>query len=192
MKNFFYYEPIHTDISVLCCSITSVYKEIYGLDFYDINRCYSSFGGVNPVVCHPPCRSWSRFLSHQAKPLPGEKLIGPNCVDLLKTNGGVLEHPAHSNLFDYCGLPEPFDFTHREFFTVAVNQSWFGYPSKKPTWLLLPKSVEHLFFVPKFFIPLIHINEINSIGSREFRSLTTRPFAEFLLKVASLSSHSSV
>lgn len=190
--DFFYYLPNSSLLpSVLCCSITSVYKEIFDLDFYDINRCYSTFIGLNPIVCHPPCRSWSRFLKHQAKPLEGERQIAIDCVNTLISNGGVLEHPAHSELFDYMSLPKPDDFSHPDFFTVKVNQSWFGYPTLKPTWLLISKDIEEFFFTPLFFIPFRDIPILSKTSSREFRSLTTRPFAEFLIKIASFSTRSN-
>ena len=87
-------------IAVLCAARNSIYKTMEGVDVYDLDRDAKTFFGSVPIVGHPPCRSWSAFCAHQAKPLPGEKELGPLVVWMLRNNGGVLEHPAHSRLWD--------------------------------------------------------------------------------------------
>ena len=86
-------------VAVLCVSKNSIYKRIERVEAFDLARDARTFGGGMPVVAHPPCRSWSAYCAHQAKPLAGEKELGPLCVAWLRECGGVLEHPAHSRLF---------------------------------------------------------------------------------------------
>jgi hypothetical protein len=106
-----------------------------GVDCYDIKRDVRTFAGGMPVVGHPPCRSWSAYCAHQAKPMPGEKDLGPLVVEWLRKCGGILEHPAHSRLFDHCGLPKPGQEARRELWSAEVSQSWWGDTRTKTTWL---------------------------------------------------------
>ncbi len=99
-----------------------------------MERDVRSYTGGMPVIAHPPCRAWSAYTAHQAKPIPGEKELGILCADWLRREGGILEHPAHSRLFDAAGLPKPGQRIG-DTFTVQVLQAWWGYPMRKATWL---------------------------------------------------------
>lgn len=121
-------------VAALCVAPNSGYKAMPGVDAYDKSRDVRQFAGGMPVVAHPPCRAWSAYTSHQAKPEPGEKELGLLCADHLRREGGVLEHPAHSRLFAAAGLPKPGQRIG-DLFTVAVLQAWWGYPMRKATWL---------------------------------------------------------
>ena len=121
-------------VAVLCVAPNSIYKTMPGVDAYDKARDVRQFPGGMPVVAHPPCRAWSAYTAHQAKPEPGEKELGYLCADILKREGGVLEHPAHSRLFAAAGLPMP-GTRKGDLFTVPVLQAWWGYPMRKETWL---------------------------------------------------------
>lgn len=123
----------HT-VAALCVSPRSIYKRLEGVECYDSARDVRTFAGGMPVVAHPPCRAWSAYLRHQAKPLPGEKELGPLCVDWLRKCGGVLEHPAHSRLFAHCGLPLPGKKVG-SLWTIEVEQSMWGDSRRKLTWL---------------------------------------------------------
>mgnify|MGYP003493093766 FL=1 len=127
-------EAVDSIVAALCVARNSIYKSIDGVDCYDIDRDVRTFSGGCQVVAHPPCRSWSAYTAHQAKPIPGEKELGPLCVDILRRNGGVLEHPAHSRLFDATGMPRP-GRRIGDLMTIAVSQAWWGYPMLKMTWL---------------------------------------------------------
>lgn len=122
-------------VAVLCAAQRSIYHEIDGLDVYTVDRDARSFPGGSPVVCHPPCRAWSAMVAHQAKPAEGEKELAPFCVEVLRENGGVLEHPAYSRLWDALGLPMP-GCSAGELWCERVNQSWWGDGRPKKTWLL--------------------------------------------------------
>ena len=123
-------------IAALCVSRVSIYKTLEGVDCFDIDRDVRTFAGGMPIVAHPPCRSWSAYCAHQAKPLPGEKELGLWCVDKLRECGGVLEHPAHSRLFDAAGMPKPGEPERGGLWSLAVDQSWWGDTRKKKTWIV--------------------------------------------------------
>lgn len=122
-------------VAILCVHSNSIYHCLAAVDCFDARRDVRSFTGGKRVVCHPPCRSWSAFCAHQAKPPPGEKELGPLCVEHLKREGGILEHPAHSRLFDHCGLPKPGEPPKDGLWTAEVWQAWWGYSMMKKTWL---------------------------------------------------------
>jgi hypothetical protein len=112
-------------VAALCVASNSVYKGMPGVDVFDKARDVRSFAGGMPVLAHPPCRAWSAYTAHQAKPEPGEKDLGLLCAEWLRREGGVLEHPAHSRLFEAAGLPKP-GKRSGDLFTVAVLQAWWG------------------------------------------------------------------
>jgi hypothetical protein len=126
-------------VAALCVSGRSIYRHMPGVVAFDQYRDARTFLGGMPVVAHPPCRCWSKYLSHQAKPKDraGEMALGLWCVDQVIRYGGVLEHPAGSRLFEVADLPLPGDFADPFLYTVYVEQSWFGFPTRKPTWVLV-------------------------------------------------------
>lgn len=134
-------EPAAARVSVLYVSRNSYYH-VLNADCYDAKRDAQSFSGSNPVVAHPPCRTWSAFCSHQAKAPEGEKALGVNAVETLRRVGGILEHPAHSRLFDYCDLPKPGEPGQNGIWSVEVSQAWWGFPCTKRTWLCF-------FYIPE-------------------------------------------
>ena len=121
-------------VAVLCAARNSVYHTLAGVDVYDIDRDARSYRGTDPVVAHPPCRSWSATCGHQSKAPPEERELALWCCEVLKKNGGVLEQPAHSRLFDAAGLPLPGE-SGDELWSQQVWQNWWGYGVKKKTWL---------------------------------------------------------
>lgn len=123
-------------VAVLCCAFKTPYKALPAVECFDRHLDVRTFAGGKPVVAHPPCRAWSVYTAHQSKPDPGEKELGPICVDHLRAEGGVLEHPAHSRLFVHCGLPAPGRGPGRDgLWTMEVWQAWWGYAMRKKTWL---------------------------------------------------------
>jgi hypothetical protein len=114
----------------------SVYK---GLDCnaWDRVRDARKWPGGSPIVAHPPCRAWGGLRAF-SKAGPEEKALGPWAVDLVRFWGGVLEHPAKSSLWAFCGLPRPSQGRDSYGgFTLAVPQSWWGHRAEKWTWLYI-------------------------------------------------------
>ena len=124
------------NVAALCVSSNSIYKSLPGVQAFDRRRDVRTFSGGMPVVAHPPCRLWSAYTAHQAKATDpaAERALGLLCADWLRSEGGVLEQPAHSRLFAAAGLPPP-GCRRGELFTVEVWQAWWGYSMRKATWL---------------------------------------------------------
>lgn len=174
-------------VAVLCVAARSIYHSLTGVECYDVKRDVRTFAGGMPVLAHPPCRSWSAYCAHQSKPTPGEKELGPLCVDWLRKCGGVLEHPAHSRLWDACGLPKP-GWTHRrDLWTAEVLQAWWGDSRTKTTWLCFfgvhPNSVK---WPLKLHDPHGDRRRWQLLNSTS-RSATHPAMAEWLVQTARLS-----
>lgn len=178
----------HRTVAALCVSGNSIYKTMAGVDAYDMKRDALTFPGGMPVVAHPPCRSWSAYCAHQAKPLPGERDLAFWCIEMLMQEGGVLEQPAHSRLFAAANLPTPGQTPRRDCFALEVWQAWWGYPMKKATWLCF-------FGIDRDSLPLMpyRLHERGSdrrrqqLMSKNQRAATCPEFAEWLVAAARMS-----
>ena len=173
-------------VAVLCTSKNSIYKSLKGVEVYDEKRDARTFAGGMPIVAHPPCRAWSAFCRHQAKPKDGEKELGPACVVWLEKCGGVLEHPAHSTLWEFARLPRPGSGVVNGMWTLAVQQAWWGDTRTKNTWLLFskidPMEVETPF---KLHNPNGDRRRWQ-VMSKTQRAATSIEFAEWLVGIARL------
>lgn len=161
----------------------TVYKQIAGVDCWDIDRDARGFDGPLPVVAHPPCRAWGR-LRGMAKPRHDEKALGFHAVDCVRRFGGVLEHPAYSLLWDESGMPKPgYGVDAFGGWTFPVMQQWFGHRAPKSTWLYVvgcnPKDL------PGYGIILgLAAGRVELMGRAE-RERTPKKFAEWLVDLAS-------
>lgn len=123
-------------IAVLFVRRDSAYKNNPSLDVYDADRDALTFTGSNPVIAHPPCRSWGK-LAHMAKPRQGEKELALWAVDRVRANGGVLEHPKGSRLWGAAGLPLGDAIDSYGGFTLEIDQYDFGHVAPKKTLLYI-------------------------------------------------------
>lgn len=125
------------DVAVLYVRGTSVYYRIHGCDPYDERRDARTFASGCPVVAHPPCRAWGRLRGF-ARPASHEKELALRAVETIRANGGVLEHPASSTLWDTAGLPKPGTppDSHGGY-SIQVDQWWWGHKAAKRTWLYI-------------------------------------------------------
>ena len=123
------------DVAVLYARQDSIYKAL-SPHVFDIDRDARRYNGPFPVVAHPPCRAWGRLRTF-AKPRPDEKALGFHAVQVVRTWGGVLEHPAHSTLWQACDLAAPGQRDSFGGFTYVVEQAWFGHRAPKLTWLYI-------------------------------------------------------
>ena len=169
-------------VAVLCASRTSIYHSL-GVDVYDDTRDAMTFPGDQPVIAHPPCRAWSAFCAHQAKPEPGEKDLGLWCCEQLKQCGGVLEHPAHSRMFAAAGLPLPGERCGG-LWSMAVDQSWWGDSRKKGTWLCFSRVAKENIEVPFILRDSSGDRRRWQVMSKRQRAETCIQFAEWLISVA--------
>lgn len=123
-------------VAALFVRADSIYKTMPAVDAWDAERDARNWMGGMPLIGHPPCRGWGR-LRHMANPRPGEKELAVWTVDMVRQNGGVLEHPKWSTLWPHCGLPLP---GHRDAFggwTLPIFQSDFGHKAEKGTFLYI-------------------------------------------------------
>lgn len=172
-------------VAVLCAANNSVYKQLDGVDVYDQARDARTFAGRMPIVAHPPCRAWSAYCRHQAKPLPGERDLAPYSVVWLEKCGGVLEHPAHSTLWATLGLPRPGERALNGMWSMKVKQSWWGDIRSKNTWLLFSGiSAAELPEVPFCLHDPSGDRKRWSTMSKHQRASTPRLLAEWLVEVA--------
>lgn len=122
-------------VAALFVRHNSIYKRLPGVEAFDEKRDALTFGGGMPIVAHPPCEQWGQ-LAHQAHRDPANKALAPWAVDMVRTWGGVLEHPNRSKLWDHCNLPAPGKGPDRfGGWTLAVSQKWWGHKAEKLTLL---------------------------------------------------------
>ncbi len=107
------------------------YPSLPGVECWDAARDARLYEGPHPVVAHPPCGPWGR-LKHLYQ--GNEHDLAPLAVEQVRTWGGVLEHPAHSDLFTEMGLPVP-GIADAWGGTYELNQVDWGHVARKHTWL---------------------------------------------------------
>lgn len=193
--------------AVLFVRSDSIYKTME-CDVWDADRDALKWPGGAPVVAHPPCRKWGG-LSALSTAAREEKYLGVWAVVKVRENGGVLEHPAGSKLWDAAGLPEPGAFDSWGGYTLAVSQFWWGHRAEKKTWLYvcgldrakLPEIPIKLGYAPCIIgTPGRRVDgsrlKRGDAGwrpecSKKEREATPPAFAAWLLSVASLAAVSS-
>ena len=144
--------------TVLFVSDKSYYLQDSRFDCWTKGRNALNFTGSCPVIAHPPCRLWGRLRSLSTADIV-EKELALYSVDYIRKFGGILEHPAGSKLWAECGLPIPGQ-GYDEFggFSISINQSWFGYPAVKNTWLYVNGcTLSELPSLPLNFNVITHV-----------------------------------
>ena len=170
-------------VAILCAARKSAYRDIPGVEIYDEVRDCRNFPGGMPVIAHPPCRSWSAFTAHQAKPMPGERDIGLWCCEQVKRWGGIIEQPAHSRLWQAASLPLPGSPQSRDSFSLAVWQAWWGYSMKKGTWLYF-RGIDCTQIEIPFRLHVGNDHRREQVMSHRQRAETLPRFAEWLVALA--------
>lgn len=134
-------------ISILFARTDSIYKRIENCDVYDIERDALNYPGGSKIIAHPPCRAWGQ-LKKMAQPRPGEKDLAIWSIEQIRKNGGVLEHPARSDLWRGKWLPMPGERDDFGGWTLPISQHWFGHRAEKKTFLYIvgcePKEIPEL------------------------------------------------
>lgn len=104
-----------------------------GLDTWDEARDARRYAGPHPIIAHPDCGPWGR-LRHLYRGHGHD--CAPRAVEQVRRWGGVLEHPGWSRVWPLCGMPRPGEGRDAwGGWTEAVNQSDWGHPARKPTWI---------------------------------------------------------
>lgn len=174
----------------------SIYKTLPGVECYDKDRNALKFDGGCPVIVHPPCRLWGKLKYFSTASLD-EKGLAIWAIDQVRKCGGVLEHPAFSDLWLGSRLPIPNGLPDEHGgYTIEVDQFHFGHKARKRTWL-------YIMGIPKKNLPAIphrkgqptHViasstQRAGRLGlkhvNKHDRSATPIAFAKWLVKVARL------
>lgn len=179
-------------VAILFAARNSPYKSMPECDVWGDERDARNFRGREPVVAHPPCRLFCR-LRHFSTAPASERELGLFAARVVRTNGGVLEHPYLSALWDYAGLPRPGTIDSYGGFTLPVLQFWWGYDCYKPTWLyIVGVSLGNLPTIPYRMgrAPLtVSCSRAKRAGAEiahSQRSSTVPSFARWLVHVAEL------
>lgn len=145
-------------------------------DCYDAQRDARTYAGDLPVVAHPPCGPWGRLSQFSTKDDPQLARIA---VRQVREFGGVLEHPAHSRLWDEFQLPPPDSLFADEFGgrTYVINQGDYGHRAPKETWLYAVRLAPCPLRAPTGFDPGFRVN---NMGAPE-RRRTPEPLARILV-----------
>lgn len=173
---------------VLFTQKKSIYNSL-GCDCYDEKRNALNYMGSEPVIAHPPCRLFSRMRGLSTAKM-SEKDLAYWAVDLIRKNGGVLEHPYLSKLWSEKNIIMPGQGVDEYGgFSLDVNQVWFGHKAIKRTWLYIvgidPGSIPDYNFLgmPTHMVSHLkrHKNPRKSLGKEE-ASYTPVDFARYLIE----------
>lgn len=134
-------------IAALYVETGGVYFGVPGIDPWDEPRDARKYAGSDPVIAHPPCQRWGRFW-HGSTRKPHQFKMGDDdgcfaaALDSLRRCGGVLEHPADSNAWEFFGLKRPprsggWVEAEPGMWTCCVYRGKYGHFAGKATWLLV-------------------------------------------------------
>ncbi len=104
--------------------------------WYDEARDARTYDGDLPVVAHPPCGPWGKLAWRCTNQ---DRQTGHHAVQMVRRNGGILEHPVGSQLFAASGIPVGnWDDPEREIddyggYTIRVPQWHWGHRGEKDT-----------------------------------------------------------
>lgn len=152
-------------VALFTCA-SSPYRDL-GLECYDLVRDARTYQGSGRVICHPPCRAWGRY-AHKANPRPGEKELALFALDLVRRNGGVLEHPASSALWQHLRSGET---------SILIRQSDFGHRAEKRTRLFYARMARVPLLPEPRPVPTVTVEQL----CRQERERTPVLLAEWLV-----------
>lgn len=123
-------------ISVLFIKHNSVYKSFGRCNCFDEKRNALSCPGDQVTIAHPPCRLFSKCSPLSTAP-EQEIYLGFFALEQVRKNGGILEQPQYSKLWELANLPKGNEIDSYGGWTLSINQSWFGHRARKTTWLYI-------------------------------------------------------
>ena len=142
---------MQSDFSQLLCAALFVqpdgcYADLDYIDLWPEHRDARNYGGVLPVVAHPPCQLWGALACVNYARWGGEHNKPKNddgcfkfALDAVNKWGGVLEHPAKTMAFAEYGIPKPNGMGWQASmfggWVCEVWQSAYGHRANKATWL---------------------------------------------------------
>lgn len=132
-------------VAALFVEAKGCYSNLPGVDVWDIKRDARLYGGLDPVVAHPPCERWGRFSegspTKRGYVTGGDEGCFASALASVRRCGGVLEHPADSKAWAEFSLPVPQKAGWTEGapgeWVCSVEQGHYGHPARKKTWILV-------------------------------------------------------
>lgn len=123
-------------VTVLFTGKKSNYLELGGFDCWGVDRDALTYSGDDPVVCHPPCRRFSKMRAFSTA-IGCEEFMAYWSVSYVRNHGGIVEHPRSSTLWEKMGVGTPRNPDRWGGYMISVNMHWFGYPARKKTGLYI-------------------------------------------------------
>jgi hypothetical protein len=133
-------------VAALFVETNGVYFGLPHVDPWDVTRDARNYDGPHRVVAHPPCERWGRYWgggpSARVKRIKGDDGgCFEHALSVVRSWGGVLEHPEASHAWSHFGLNKPpksggwiaADFLGG--WTCCVEQGHYGHRARKATWL---------------------------------------------------------
>lgn len=167
-------------IAALFVTPDSIYKNYGWIDCYDEARDARTFNGSVPVIAHPPCRTWSRLRAFSKGDAAAHELAHL-AVMIARSNGGIVEHPASSQLWTNYNLPAPGKLDDWGGFLFTIDQGAFGHPAMKRTTFYIVGC--HTTQIPSFGIWSQHWRTVESQHSAD-RLKTPPQMAQWLITLA--------
>ena len=189
-------------IAALYVQTNGAYYGIDGVDPWDEDRDARLYDGPWPVVAHPPCNVWC--IAAYPAITKGYIKAGDDggcfqhALDVVRTCGGVLEHPAYTNAWKEYALLRPqrgggwSKSLYDDGWVCEVDQAQYGHAATKNTWLYavgceLPALIWGKYPNAKYRLRNIH----NSSGNDRLPHLrgksisaTPEPFKQILIDMA--------
>jgi len=133
-------------VAALYVETDGAYFGLPGVDPWDAVRDARGYTGPWPIVAHPPCARWGR-LAALVESKGGAKRhedggLFAHALAMLRAWGGVMEHPAFTDAWDFHGIQAPPQHgqgwgldTRSGIWSCSVDQAVYGHRSQKRTWL---------------------------------------------------------
>ena len=133
-------------VAALYVETNGVYYGLPDVDPWDKARDARTYAGPHPVVAHPPCERWGRYWGGSPTTWPRLTLGNDGgcfatALHAVRIWGGVLEHPADSQAWDWsqiCTPPRSGGWVKADWlggWTCCIEQGWYGHRARKATWL---------------------------------------------------------
>lgn len=128
-------------VAALYVETNGVYYGLDGVDPWDEQRDARLYDGPWPVVAHPPCNVWSIMANCRPEIVKDDDQgCFESALNVVRTFGGVLEHPRHTRAWKRYGLQRPMsgvwswpdEYGGR---VTEVDQRHYGHPCRKATWI---------------------------------------------------------
>ena len=104
---------------------------------YDADRNALTFEGGSAGIYHPPCRLWGKLRAFSNAP-ETELFLAIWATIRVRRDGGIIEHPSGSKLWETMSMPRPGEGTDKwGGYSIKINQYAFGHKALKPTWLYI-------------------------------------------------------